>query len=64
MEQPSILVRILHSVPHVNYTFQRVNDTFNPDSDIYVEVGCLITHKRLSLSYVYVGMWEGRLNLI
>ncbi|XP_020715718.1 protein tweety-2 isoform X2 [Ceratitis capitata] len=37
MEQPSILVRILHSIPHVNYTFQRVNDTFNPDSDVYLE---------------------------
>ncbi|XP_037900104.1 protein tweety-2-like isoform X2 [Glossina fuscipes] len=37
MEQPSILVRILHSIPHVNYTFCRVNDTFNPDSDVYLE---------------------------
>ncbi|BFG00267.1 hormone receptor 4 [Drosophila madeirensis] len=37
MEQPNILVKILHSVPHVNYTFRRVNDTFNPDSDIYLE---------------------------
>lgn len=38
MEQPSILVKILHSIPHVNYTFRRVNDTFNPDSDVYLEV--------------------------
>nr|NP_001245460.1 uncharacterized protein Dmel_CG3638, isoform F [Drosophila melanogaster]NP_726721.1 uncharacterized protein Dmel_CG3638, isoform B [Drosophila melanogaster]AOQ10740.1 CG3638-RB [synthetic construct]AAN09038.1 uncharacterized protein Dmel_CG3638, isoform B [Drosophila melanogaster]ABX00748.1 LD15133p [Drosophila melanogaster]AFH07175.1 uncharacterized protein Dmel_CG3638, isoform F [Drosophila melanogaster] len=37
MEQPSILVKILHSIPHVNYTFRRVNDTFNPDSDVYLE---------------------------
>ncbi|CAD7087480.1 unnamed protein product [Hermetia illucens] len=37
MDQPSILVRILHSVPHVNATFQRVNDTFNPDSEVYLE---------------------------
>ncbi|XP_055857390.1 protein tweety-2-like isoform X1 [Episyrphus balteatus] len=37
MDQPSILVRILHAIPHVNYTFRRVNDTFNPDSDIYLE---------------------------
>ncbi|EDV92450.1 GH24927 [Drosophila grimshawi] len=37
MEQPSILVKILHSIPHVNYTFRRVNDTFNLDSDVYLE---------------------------
>jgi len=37
-QQPSILVKILHSIPHVNYTFRRVNDTFNPDSDVYLEV--------------------------
>lgn len=57
MEQPSILVRILHSIPHVNYTFQRVNDTFNPDSDVYLEVSahrfaafdyCLQKRKNLS----------------
>lgn len=42
MEQPSILVRILHSIPHVNYTFQRVNDTFNPDSDVYLEVSLFL----------------------
>lgn len=38
MEQPSRLVTILHSIPHLNYTFRRVNDTFNPDSDVYLEV--------------------------
>lgn len=41
MEQPSILVKILHSIPHVNYTFRRVNDTFNPDSDVYLEVSTI-----------------------
>lgn len=37
MDQPSILVRILHFIPHVNITFRKVNDTFNPDSEIYIE---------------------------
>ncbi|TDG39481.1 hypothetical protein AWZ03_014099 [Drosophila navojoa] len=45
MEQPSILVKILHSIPHVNYTFRRVNDTFNPDSDVYLEF-CLEQRRR------------------
>lgn len=36
--QPSILVRLVHSVPHVNITMQRVNSTFDPRSVIYKEV--------------------------
>lgn len=50
MEQPSILVKILHSIPHVNYTFRRVNDTFNPDSDVYLEVSAI--HIQLKLNYI------------
>lgn len=38
MDSPSTLVRLLHSVPHVNITLHRVNSTFNPSSDIYIEV--------------------------
>lgn len=36
--QPSILVRLVHSVPHVNISMQRVNSTFDPRSVIYKEV--------------------------
>ncbi|XP_035779420.1 protein tweety-2-like isoform X1 [Anopheles albimanus] len=34
---PSFLVQLLHSVPHINITLHRVNDTFNPNSTIYIE---------------------------
>ncbi|XP_055389212.1 protein tweety-2-like isoform X2 [Condylostylus longicornis] len=37
LDQPSILSRVLHSIPHVNITFRHVNDTFDPDSDVYLE---------------------------
>uniref|UniRef100_A0A182VRQ5 Protein tweety homolog n=1 Tax=Anopheles minimus TaxID=112268 RepID=A0A182VRQ5_9DIPT len=35
---PSFLVQLLHSVPHINITLHRVNDTFNPNSTVYTEV--------------------------
>lgn len=40
MEQPAtpFLVELLHSVPHINITLHRVNDTFNPSSTVYIEV--------------------------
>ncbi|XP_053661538.1 protein tweety-2-like [Anopheles marshallii] len=34
---PSFLVQLLHSVPHINITLHRVNDTFNPNSTVYTE---------------------------
>lgn len=34
---PSFLVQLLHSVPHINITLHRVNDTFNPNSTVYIE---------------------------
>lgn len=36
--QPSILVRLVHSVPHINVTLHRVNSTFDPKSVVYREV--------------------------
>lgn len=46
--QPSILVRLVHSVPHINVTLNRVNSTFDPKSVIYKEVSqknlvCIVT---------------------
>lgn len=37
-KQPSILVRLVHSVPHLNITLNSVNSTFDPKSAIYKEV--------------------------
>lgn len=53
MDSPSTLVRLLHSVPHVNITLHRVNSTFNPNSDIYIEVSIFCNFK-LEIMYVYV----------
>lgn len=36
--QPSILVRLVHSIPHINATLNCVNSTFDPKSVIYKEV--------------------------
>lgn len=41
VEQPSILVRLVHSVPHINITLHRVNNTFDPKSVIYIEVSVI-----------------------
>ncbi|XP_021207806.2 protein tweety isoform X2 [Bombyx mori] len=34
---PPRLSRLLHAVPHINVTLHRVNDTFAPDSPVYLE---------------------------
>lgn len=41
MEPPNLLVRLLHSVPHVNISLQPVNSTFNPKSSVYMEVSAV-----------------------
>lgn len=35
---PPLLATFYHSLPHVNITFQLINSTFNPRSNIYLEV--------------------------
>lgn len=35
---PPRLSRLLHALPHVNVTLHRVNDTFAPNSPVYLEV--------------------------
>ncbi|XP_055708757.1 protein tweety-2 [Phlebotomus papatasi] len=37
MEPPSMIVRLLHSVPRFNITLHRVSNAFNPNSDSYIE---------------------------
>lgn len=57
MEQPSILVRLVHSVPHINITLHRVNNTFDPKSVIYIEVSFyyqLYLHKFFSIYFVFL----------
>ncbi|XP_044732354.1 protein tweety isoform X3 [Chrysoperla carnea] len=34
---PTVLAQLLHSLPHLNVSCHRVNSTFNPQSDIYLE---------------------------
>lgn len=37
--QPPVLVKFLHSFPHLDFTFKKLNSShFNPDSQLYVEV--------------------------
>lgn len=39
--QPSILVRLVHSVPHLNISMNRVNSSFDPKNIVYREVSNL-----------------------
>ncbi|XP_067005957.1 protein tweety [Anabrus simplex] len=34
---PTIIARFFHAFPHLNISLHRVNDTFTPESDIYLE---------------------------
>jgi hypothetical protein len=36
--RPPPLAKFFHALPHVNISLHLVNSTFNPDSDIYLEV--------------------------
>jgi protein tweety len=36
-----ILAKILHSLPHLNITFHRTNNTFRPTDEIYLEVSII-----------------------
>lgn len=36
--EKSIIVQILHSIPHINVSLNFVNSTFNPNSSAYIEV--------------------------
>jgi Tweety len=35
-----LMAKILHSLPHLNITFHRTNNTFRPTDEIYLEVSC------------------------
>ena len=35
--EPSLWAKWFHSVPHMNITFHAVDDTFNPDNELYKE---------------------------
>jgi hypothetical protein len=36
--EKSIIVQLLHSIPHINVSLHFVNSTFNPNSKSYIEV--------------------------
>lgn len=36
--EKSIIVQLLHSIPHINVSLHFVNSTFNPNSKAYIEV--------------------------
>lgn len=41
-----LLAKILHSLPHLNITFHRTNNTFRPTDEIYLEVRPSATENR------------------
>ncbi|XP_037036928.1 protein tweety-2 isoform X1 [Bradysia coprophila] len=54
---PSLLVKLLHSVPHVNITLHVVNNTFNPNSNVYIEsLGILASIPAAILILALVGL--------
>lgn len=36
--EKSMIIHLLHSIPHINVSLHMVNSTFNPNSDVYIEV--------------------------
>lgn len=33
-----VIAKLLHTLPHYNITFHRINNTFRPNDEIYLEV--------------------------
>lgn len=33
-----LIAKLLHALPHYNITFHRINNTFRPSNDVYLEV--------------------------
>lgn len=48
--QVPFLAKVLHSLPHLNITLHRTNNTFRPTDEIYLEVSCG-TNKFYKLEY-------------
>lgn len=47
-----LLAKILHSLPHLNITFHRTNNTFRPTDEIYLEVRrCKVKENRLKQNF-------------
>lgn len=36
--EKSMIINLLHKIPHINVSLHMVNSTFNPNSDVYIEV--------------------------
>lgn len=55
-----ILAKILHSLPHLNITFHRTNNTFRPTDEIYLEVRHVENRLTLewNLNFPYRRVWE------
>jgi hypothetical protein len=50
--EKSFIIHLLHSIPHINISLQFVNSTFNPNSDVYVEVSTLLSRPGLPADYI------------
>lgn len=45
-----LIAKLLHALPHYNITFHRINNTFRPSNDVYLEV-CMET---TIVTYMYI----------
>lgn len=50
------LANFFHSLPHLNVSFHLVNNTFNPGSDIYLEV-TLLFHSLFSRYFLFFTLY-------
>lgn len=52
--EKSAIIHLLHSIPHINVSLHMVNSTFNPSSEVYIEVkksGNEFSTYRVELAY-------------
>lgn len=49
--QVPFLAKILHSLPHLNITLHRTNNTFRPTDEIYLEVSAALINSLSLMEY-------------
>lgn len=48
-----VIAKLLHALPHYNITFHKINSTFRPNDEIYLEV-----REELCIPYRYCNFYS------
>ena len=47
-----VIAKLLHALPHYNITFHKINSTFRPNDEIYLEVSTVFRIENLKFIFI------------